>query len=74
MASVERRTGRPARTAGTVLIVLGCVIVLINSPFAYAIGGVLAFVGVGLRVEAAITDLAPRSADDRTRDGRRLPS
>jgi hypothetical protein len=74
MASVERSSGRPTRTAGTVLIVLGCVIVLINNPFAYAIGGVLAFVGVGLRVEAAITDLAPRSADDRTRDGRRLPS
>lgn len=74
MANADRRSGRPARSAGTLLIVIGCVSVLLNNPSAFAIAGVFAFVGVGLRVEAAITDLAPRSADDQTRPGTRLPS
>ena len=73
MTSADRRSGRPARNAGTVLIVLGCLVVLVNNAWAYAIAGVFAFVGVGLRVEAAITDLAPRSADDRTAGGAGLP-
>jgi hypothetical protein len=73
MASADRRSGRPARNAGTVLIVFGCLAVLVSTTWAYAIAGVFAFVGVGLRVEAAITDLSPRSADDRTRDRTGVP-
>ncbi len=74
MANGNSRSGRQARNAGTLLIVIGCVSVLFNNPWAYAIAGVFAFVGVGLRVEAAITDLAPRSVEDRTRAGTRLHS
>jgi hypothetical protein len=43
-----------ARIGGTALIVIALILLIINNPWAQAVAIVLAIIGVGLRIEAAI--------------------
>jgi hypothetical protein len=47
---------RGVRAIGTVLVIAGCVLAVINHPWSWAVAGVFAGVGVGLRIEAAIRE------------------
>jgi hypothetical protein len=59
-----RLNGQSTRIVGTVMIVVGALIMLIDNPAAHTLGAVVPIVGVGLRIEAAILDLRAVSAED----------
>ncbi len=56
-------TSRTVAIFGTIFIVVGCVLVLIDNSWAFAAAGVFAGVGVGLRIESAITNVGLRGGN-----------